>query len=106
MENLRLFASKYTIVETINNIYLNCKYNTFGFLNTLKVHIQSNYLTRTTLSLLQTKRAEKNSKLIFYVLHSLVSDFKSVIAMSSTFTGLDGELCRTPKNGLSLDLNV
>ena len=37
---------------------LNCKFKTFGFLDTLKVHIQSNYLTSTTLSLLQTELAE------------------------------------------------
>ena len=40
---------------------LNCKLKTFDFLTTLKVHIQSNYLATTTLSLLQTKLAEKNS---------------------------------------------
>ena len=47
---------------------LNCKFKTFGFLDdldTLKVHIQSSYLASTTLSLLQTKIAEKNTKLIF-----------------------------------------
>ena len=38
---------------------LNCKLKTFGFMDTLKVHIQSNYLPTTTLSLLQTKLAEK-----------------------------------------------
>ena len=27
---------------------LNCKFKTFGFLDTLKVHIQSNYITSTT----------------------------------------------------------
>ena len=60
---------------------LNCKFKTFGFLDTLNVHIQSNYLTSTTLSLIQTKLAGKNCKLIFYVLHSSVSNFKSVIAL-------------------------
>ena len=45
---------------------LNCKLKTFGFLVTLKVHIQSNYLAGTTLSLLQTKLAEK--KLMFFTL--------------------------------------
>ena len=42
----------------------------FGFLDTLKVHIQSNYLSSTNLSLLQTKQAEKNSKLIFLILYT------------------------------------
>ena len=37
---------------------MNGKFKTFGFLDTLKVHIQSNYLTSTTLSLLQTKLAK------------------------------------------------
>ena len=41
---------------------LNRKFKTFGFLDTLNVHIQSNYLTSTTISLLQTKIAEKNIK--------------------------------------------
>ena len=27
---------------------LNCKFKTFGFLDSLKVHIQSNYITSTT----------------------------------------------------------
>ena len=40
---------------------LNCKFETCGFLDNLKVHIQSNYLTSTTLSLLQTKLAEKTA---------------------------------------------
>ena len=42
----------------------NCKLKTFGLLDTLKVHMQSIYPT-STLSLLQTKIAEKNTKLIF-----------------------------------------
>ena len=40
---------------------LNCKFKTFGLLDTLKVHIQTNYLTRTNFSLLQTKLAEKTA---------------------------------------------
>ena len=42
----------------------NCKLKTFDFLDTLKVQIQSSYFTSTTLSLLQRKLAETNSKLI------------------------------------------
>ena len=53
----------------------------FGFLDTLKVHIQSYNLVSTNLSFLQTKLVEKNNKLIFDPLHSLVSDLKSVIAL-------------------------
>ena len=45
-------------------------------------------LASTTLSILQTKLAEKNCKLIFYALHASVSDFKSVIAQSSRGRGL------------------
>ena len=44
---------------------LNCKFKTFGFLDTLKVHIQSNYLASTTLSRLQTKLAEKKQTIFF-----------------------------------------
>jgi len=44
---------------------LNCKFKTFGFLDNLKLRIKSNYLASNTLSLLQTKLAEKNSKQIF-----------------------------------------
>ena len=51
-----------------------CKFKTFDFLDTLKGHIQSNYHANNTLSLLQTKLGEKNSKLTFYALHSSVSD--------------------------------
>ena len=74
---------------------LKYKFKTFGFLDTFKVHIQSNYLTDTTLSLLQTELAETNIKLIFYALHSSVSDLKSVIALNSRgvrppFTGQGG----------------
>ena len=47
------------------------KFKTVGFLDTLKVHIQSNYLTSTTSSPNQTKLAEKNSKLIFLILFTL-----------------------------------
>jgi len=39
---------------------MNRKFKTFGFLDTFKVHIQSNYLTSTASSLLQTKLAKKN----------------------------------------------
>ena len=57
---------------------MNCKFKTFGFLDTVKVRIiQSNYLTNNTLSLLQTKLAEKNSELI--LLQSSVSDLKGQI---------------------------
>ena len=38
------------------------KSKTFGFLDTLKEHIQSNNLGSNTLSLLQTKLAEKTAK--------------------------------------------
>jgi len=62
---------------------LNCKFKTFGFLDTLMVHIQSNYLASTTLSRLQTKLAEKKANKFFYVLHFSVSDLKSVLAVSS-----------------------
>ena len=52
------YAKKwFTPIERGGN--LNCKLKTFGFMDTLKVHIQSNYLTSTTLSLIQTKLAEK-----------------------------------------------
>jgi len=51
--------------------HLKYKFKTFGLLDTLKVHIQSNY--PVLLNLLQTKLAGKNSKLIFYVLYSSVS---------------------------------
>ena len=48
--------------------HLNCKFIIFGFLDTLKVHIQSNYLKSTTLSLLQTKPpGKKNNKLFFFM---------------------------------------
>ena len=67
---------------------LNCKFKTFGFLDTLKVHIQSNYLANTTLSLLQTKLAGKNSELIFFPLHFSVLDLKSVIDLSSRGVGV------------------
>ena len=51
---------------------LNCKLKTFGFLDTLKVYIQSNYLSSTTLSLLPTKLAEKKQQtycFMFFTLH-------------------------------------
>ena len=53
-------------------------------MDTLKVHIQSNYLTINSLSLIQTKLAEKKTAnyLFYYALHSSVSDLKSVIALS------------------------
>ena len=60
---------------------LNCKLKTFGFLDTLKVYIQSNYLSSTTLSLLPTKLAEK--KLI--VLCSLLFIFRFENCDSSVF---------------------
>ena len=40
---------------------LNCKFKTFGILDTSKVRIQSNYLASTTLFLLQTKLADKKT---------------------------------------------
>ena len=62
---------------------LNCKLKTFGFLDTLKVHIQFNYLA-SIVSLLQTKLAKKKQQTnFFYALHSSVSDLRSVIALSS-----------------------
>ena len=64
---------------------LNCKFKTFGFLDTLKIHLQSNYLTSTTLSLLQTKLAEKESKLIF--LCSSLFSFRIKKCDSSEFQG-------------------
>ena len=46
--------------------------------------IQSNYLTRTTLSFHQTKLAKKTQQInVFNTLHSSVLDLKSVIALSS-----------------------
>ena len=60
------YAKKwFTPIERGGN--LNCKLKTFGFMDTLKVHIQSNYLTCTT----SNKTSRKNSTR-FYVLHSLV----------------------------------
>ena len=54
---------------------LNCKFKTLDFLDTLKVYtIQSNYHTRTTLSLHQTKHAEKKQINVFNTLHSKVLD--------------------------------
>ena len=51
--------------------------------------VQSNYHTRSTLSLLQTELAEKKQQInVFNTLHSLVSDLKSVIGLSPPFTGL------------------
>ena len=47
---------------------LNCKCITFGFLDTLKVHIQANYLVSTTLSLLQIKLVEKKQQTNFFML--------------------------------------
>jgi len=55
---------------------LNPKFKTFGFLYTLKVNIQSNYLTSNTLSPRQTKLEEKKQLInFFYVLHSSISDY-------------------------------
>ena len=44
---------------------LNCKFQTFGFLDTVKEHIQSNYLPIATLSLLKTKLAEIKQQTIY-----------------------------------------
>ena len=70
---------------------LNRKFKTFGFLDTLKVNIQYNYLTSTTLSLLQTKLAEKTANYFFHVLQSL--DLKSVLTLSSRGLQVWGQHC-------------
>ena len=46
--------------------HLNCKFIIFGFLDTWKVHIQSNYLTSPTMSLLQTKPPGKKTTNYFF----------------------------------------
>ena len=57
---------------------LNCKFKKFGFLDILKAHIQSNYLTRTTLSYLQTKLAEKKQETNFIMFSILQLQFWKV----------------------------
>ena len=71
---------------------LNCKLKTFCFLDTLKVHVQSKTLASTTLSLLQTKLAEKNSKLIFMLLPLQFQIWKVTKLWVLQFTGLWGAL--------------
>ena len=53
--------------------HLNCKFIIFGFLDTLKVHIQSNYLTSPTMSLLQTKPPGKKTTNYFFSCSSFFS---------------------------------
>ena len=59
----------------------NCKFKTFGLLNTLKVQIQSSYFTSTTLS--SNKTSRKISRLIFLCSLLFRFRFKSVIALIS-----------------------
>ena len=66
IDNLRVYTE-----INIGGGDLNCKFKTFGFFDTLKVHIQSNHIASATLSLLQTKLTEKNSKLIFFMFFTL-----------------------------------
>ena len=58
---------------------LNCKFKAFGFFDTLKVNIQFNQLHLS----FKHNQEKKNRKLIFYALHSSVTDLKSFIALSS-----------------------
>ena len=69
---------------------LNCKFKTFGILDTLKVHIQSNYPTSSTLSLLQTKLAEKKN--YFFMFFTL----QFQILNCDRFTGLWGHCPLAP----------
>ena len=52
---------------------MNRKFKTFGTLDPLKVHIQFNYLTSTTLSILQTKLAN-----FFFILFTLKFQIRKV----------------------------
>ena len=79
---------------------LNCKLKTFGFLDSVHtVQLPNKYYFISPSN--KTSR-KKNRKLIFYVLYSSVSDFKSEIALSSRggtpppFTGLGGHASPFP----------
>jgi len=80
----------YSVTPLLINLYTSLQYKSCGIIYKHKgVHRNKSRgggifarSASTTLSLLQTKLAEKNCKLFFYVLHSSVSEFKSVIALS------------------------
>ena len=64
----------YSVTPLLINFYTSLQYKS----------VESLMNKSTTLSLLQTKLAEKKTaNYLFYVLHSSVSDLKSVIALSS-----------------------
>ena len=56
----------------------NCKFKTFGFLNTLKVNIQYNYLASKLLNSPSNKTSRKKQQTYFFMLFALFR-FKSVM---------------------------
>ena len=78
---INIRAAKYARSEELGGRgqNLNNKFKTFDFLDTLKVHIRSNYLASIRSIYTSNKTIRKKQYINFFnSIHSLVSDLKSV----------------------------